>query len=431
MSGAEPRGWHLLTALGRVMYRWRVLVLVLWAVTVVGGGVIGGQIFDRASSVESLSPGAESERTQHLLDERVGDGPEVVAIARGRHPRDPQLVRSLVAVAEELHAIDGVVEVRDGVTAPGGSIGADNNSVAVRVALRLDLPDADQERLEEEVAAVLRGIDAPTVLVSGEKLAERAFADQAIRDAAVGESIALVALFVALIVILGGVVAGVLPLLVALGAIAAALLGLVGLTAVTPVSEFAVNVVTLLGIGLAVDYTIVLMYRFGEERAAEPDAGTVGVDRSHHGDRGACRADLRSRRHVGDGRAVGVRRAAVGVDRAGGCDRGAAGDGGRGHRGAGVARCVPPQVAGRRRHHLGQADRAGCSRCVRREAAAGGGRWDARAAGRVRPTPSRAGGGCDCRWTARAGAAGSHDQPRQLRRAGAADLDGGQAGRTR
>jgi RND superfamily putative drug exporter len=254
------------------MYRWRVLVLVLWTVTVIGGGVIGGQIFDRASTVESLSPGAESERTQHLLDERLDDGPEVIAIARGLHPRDPQLVRSLVAVADELHAIDGVVEVQDGVTAPGGSIGADNNSVAVRVALRLDLPDADQERLEEKVAAVLRGIDAPTVLVSGEKLAERAFADQAIRDATVGESIALVALFATLIVILGGVVAALLPLLVALGAIAAAFLGLVGLTAVTPVSEFAINVVTLLGIGLAVDYTIVLMYRFREERAAEPQA---------------------------------------------------------------------------------------------------------------------------------------------------------------
>jgi RND superfamily putative drug exporter len=254
------------------MYRWRVLVLVLWTVTVVGGGVVGGQIFDRASDVESLSPGAESERTQHLLDERLGDGPEMIAIARGRHPRDPQLVRSLVAVADELHAIDGVVEVKDGVTAPGGSIGADNNSVAVQVVLRLDLPDADQERLEEEVAAVLRGIDAPTVLVSGEKLAERAFADQAIRDAAVGESIALVALFATLIVILGGVFAALLPLLVALGAIAAAFLGLVGLTAVTPVSEFAINVVTLLGIGLAVDYTIVLMYRFREYRAAEPEA---------------------------------------------------------------------------------------------------------------------------------------------------------------
>ena len=260
----------MFTALGRVMYRRRVLVLVLWAAVIVGGGVIGGQMFDRASSVESLSPVAESVRTEHLLDERVGDGPEVVAIARGRHPRDPELIQSLVGVADELHAIDGVVEVRDGYTAPGGLIGADNNSVAVWVELSLDLTEADQERLEKEVAALLHTIHAPTVLVSGEKLAERAFADQAIRDAAVGESIALVALFVALIVILGGVLAAVLPLLVALGAITAALVGLVGLTAVTPVSEFAINVVTLLGIGLAVDYTIVLIYRFREERAAEP-----------------------------------------------------------------------------------------------------------------------------------------------------------------
>ncbi|MGH9249836.1 MAG: hypothetical protein ACRD0W_10020, partial [Acidimicrobiales bacterium] len=83
----------MFTALGRVMYRWRVLVLVLWTAVVVGGGILGGQIFDRASSVESLSPAAESIRTEHVLDERLGDGPEVVAIARGRHPRDPDLVQ--------------------------------------------------------------------------------------------------------------------------------------------------------------------------------------------------------------------------------------------------------------------------------------------------------------------------------------------------
>jgi RND superfamily putative drug exporter len=262
----------MFTALGRVMYRWRVPVLVLWTAAIVGGGIIGGQIFDRASSVESLSPDAESVRTELLLDERLGDGPEMVAVARGRHPRDPELIESLVDVADELHAIDGVVEVRDGYTAPGGLIGADNNSVAIWVELGFDVPEADRERLEEEVAAVLHTIDAPTVLVSGEELAERAFADQAIRDAAVGESIAMVALLATLIVILGGVLAAMLPLLVALGAIAAAFLGLVGLTALTPVSEFAVNVVTLLGIGLAVDYTIVLIFRFREERAADPAA---------------------------------------------------------------------------------------------------------------------------------------------------------------
>ena len=261
------------TALGRAMFRWRVLVLLLWAVITVLGAVVGGQIFDRASSVDSLSSEAESARTQQMLDARLGDGPEVFAIAAGRHPRDPVLIESLVEVAGGLRAVDGVVEVHDGYTAPGGLIGADDDSVMVRVEMRLGLSAEEQQRVEAEVAALLRTIDAPEVLVGGEKLAERAFAEQAIRDATVGESIALVVLFIALLVIFGGAVAASLPLLVALGAITATLLGLVALTAVTPVSEFAVNVVTLLGIGLAVDYTLVLVFRFREERAANPQAG--------------------------------------------------------------------------------------------------------------------------------------------------------------
>jgi len=122
------------------------------------------------------------------------------------------------------------------------------------------------------VAAALRRIDAPQVRVGGEKLAERAFAEQAVRDAAIGESVALVVLLVALVVILGGLVAALIPLSVALGAVAVTLLGLLGLTALTGISEFTANVVTLLGIGLAVDYALLFIARFREERAADPRA---------------------------------------------------------------------------------------------------------------------------------------------------------------
>lgn len=82
----------MFSALGLLMYRWRWPVLLLWAVVVVTGGAVGGQTFDKATSVESLSPDAESARTQQLLDERLGDGPEVLAIASGRHPRGPELI---------------------------------------------------------------------------------------------------------------------------------------------------------------------------------------------------------------------------------------------------------------------------------------------------------------------------------------------------
>jgi RND superfamily putative drug exporter len=259
---------------GRAMYRWRWPVLGLWLLATAAGTAAGGQLFDRTSSVDSLRPDAESVRAQRLLDDRLGEGPEVFAIARGRHPRDPVLVESLVAVAGEVRAVDGVVEVRDGHTAPGGQVGADNVSYLVSVELRPGRSGPDTERTAAQVAVLLRTIDAPQVLVGGEPLAERAFAEQAVRDAAVGESVALVVLFAALLLILGGLVAAALPLLVALAAVTLTLLGLLALTAVTPVSEYTVNVVTLLGIGLAVDYTILLIYRFREERAADP-AGTV------------------------------------------------------------------------------------------------------------------------------------------------------------
>lgn len=56
----------------------------------------------------------------------------------------------------------------------------------ITVEIRLGLRGRGAAQVEAEVAAVIRTIDAPEVIVGGEKLAERAFAEQAIRDAAVG-----------------------------------------------------------------------------------------------------------------------------------------------------------------------------------------------------------------------------------------------------
>ena len=106
--------------------------------------------------------------------------------------------------------------------------------------------------------------------MGGALLAEEAFVEQAITDAAVGEGIAIAVLLVVLVVVLGGLRAGLVPLLSALAAIAVALLVLSGLLGVVPVNEFAVNVVTLLGLGLTVDYSLLVLARFREERAASP-----------------------------------------------------------------------------------------------------------------------------------------------------------------
>ena len=268
----------MFAALGRSMWRWRWPVLGIWLVLVVAGATLGGQVFDRLTTTDNLRPDAESQQAERRVDQLLPEGPTVVAVVRDRDPYDPALVESVARIRAELRAVPGVVDVEDLYGSPGGRIGADNRSTLVRVELAEGLGTAQRERAEDRVAALLRGIDAPQVLVGGEKLAERAFAEQAISDAAIGESIALGVLLIALVVILGGLAAGAIPLLAALGAVAVTLLGLFGLSAVTGVGEFTVNVVTLLGIGLSVDYALLLIVRFREERATAATADPAADD---------------------------------------------------------------------------------------------------------------------------------------------------------
>ncbi len=292
----------MLAALGRALHQWRWPVLGLWAGLVIAGAALGGQVFDRLSEADTLPAGAESQQAKRRLDQLLPEGPTVVAVIRDRDPYEPALVASVDAVRTELKAIPGVVDVDDLYASPGGRIGADNRSTLVRVELARDLPSGQRERVEDRVTAVLRKVDAPQVLVGGETLAGRAFAEQAIRDAAVGESIALGVLLLVLVLILGGLRAAAIPLLAALGAVSVTLLGLRGLTEVTEVGEFTVNVVTLLGIGLAVDYALLMIARFREERAADPSADP---------------AELLARTVSGAGRAVLVAGGAVAVAMAG------------------------------------------------------------------------------------------------------------------
>ncbi|MFI7544447.1 MMPL family transporter [Actinoplanes sp. NPDC049599] len=262
----------MLAALGRTCARRRRLVLGVWLVLTAAGLVLGGQVFDRLATTDSLRPGAESQLADARVDRLQPEGPLVVAVVGGPDVYDQALVNDVMAVTGEIRAMDGVTEVEDLYSAPGGRIGAGNRSSLIRVELERGLPDDRREQVEDAVAGALHRISAPEVLVGGEKLAERAFADQAVADAAFGESVAILVLVVVLVLTLGGFAAGAVPLAAALATVSVTLLGLFGLTALTGVSEFTVNVVTLLGIGLAVDYALLVIARFRQEREADPEA---------------------------------------------------------------------------------------------------------------------------------------------------------------
>ena len=261
--------------LGGLAYRWRWWVLALWAAVLVVGVLLSPRLFDRLGVVDSLSPEAESVVADHRIRDLISDGPIVYAVALDRDVFDPGLVTSVSDVAVRLRAIDGVVDVDDLYTSPGGQIGADNRSTLVWVELQENLPLERQEAIEDQVRSTLLTIDAPTVEVGGDHLSERAFGEQAVRDLAVGESVAFALLLIALVVIFGGVVAASVPLVVAITAVSATLLALLAVSGLTEVGEYSLNIVTLLGLGLAVDYALLIVARYREELAGGADAPTA------------------------------------------------------------------------------------------------------------------------------------------------------------
>jgi len=261
----------VLADLGRLLHRWRRPVLAAWAVLVVAGAVLGGSVFDVAQTPDPLRADAESAQLERRLAVDDPEGELVVAVLSGADIYGIDLIDQASRVLHDVRDLPDVVEVRDPWTTGAQDLVAPDRTGTV-VTVEID-PTVDDERAREaveRVEATLRQVAMPTVLVGGPLLAEEAFAEQAIQDAARGEGVAVLVLLVVLALALGGLVVGVLPVVTALGAVAVSLLALAGLARASTVSEYAVNVVTLLGLGLAVDYALLVLGRFREERAAAP-----------------------------------------------------------------------------------------------------------------------------------------------------------------
>ncbi|WP_193613629.1 MMPL family transporter [Nocardioides lijunqiniae] len=271
----------MITRLATTCLRHRRRVLAAWAVVVVLGLALSPGLFDRLSSEAGSVDGTESDRASQLLRAADPQGPEVVAVLDDVPATSPATRAAVERLGSRVAAIEGVEEVLTpwtGLPAGAGphaeAVGVDGRAVAVSV--RVEPTETGWEALDE-VESVLRAADAPTVLVGGETLMDSEMDEQAAADLARAELISLPVLLVLLLVLFGGVVAAGLPLVVAATGIAGTLGTLTLLSLVTDVSVYAVNIVTMLGLGLAVDYALLVVSRFREERAAGLDLETAVV----------------------------------------------------------------------------------------------------------------------------------------------------------
>jgi RND superfamily putative drug exporter len=250
----------MLDRLSRLAVRAPRRVALAWLAVLVLGAVAAGFLFSELDADLDGSPGFESERAAQRLAALDPGGGEVVAVVGGAAV--PQ------EVIDDLGATAGVEAVY---TLPSD----DGRATAVAVELAGGLGDDEHDAVVAEVEDAMRAIDAPEVLVGGESLLDDEVAELAERDAQRAEMLSLPVALVVMAVVFGGVLAAGLPLGIALGGIGATMLALSAIAGLTDVSLYAVNVTLMLGIGLGIDYGLLLVSRFREERGAGLDVAAA------------------------------------------------------------------------------------------------------------------------------------------------------------
>jgi len=273
-SVLERLGW----VTGR--HPWRVIGI--WVVLLVLFGAAGSQVSAKLTEGGSYDERADSWQAFVQLNRAFGSTIEdvqvIYSIPQPGAAGAPQSVtdpRVRTAVADVLARLphDRVVTVVDGLTAPPalGMVSADGYAVRVAVTLREtgtpEQPDTRQKLLDYQAVANSFAVDVPGVRTDVGGV--YSMADDVVRavseDTRRAEGLALPLVAILGVLIFGGVIAAGLPPIVGLVASIVAFAA-VSLTADhTMVTSQALTVVSLLGLGLAIDYSLFIVNRFREE----------------------------------------------------------------------------------------------------------------------------------------------------------------------
>jgi len=259
-------------AWGRFVYRRRRLVLLAAAVVVVGAAVWGTGVFGALQSGGGLTaPGSQSEQASTLATRAFGrDTADVVVLYRSPAltVRDPAY---RTAVTGSLSALpkDKVLSYQT-YWSTGSPLFAGQGGHETYAVLRLaGATDAVQMKTYQAISGEL-GVPGLTTHVGGQIPTELAINDQVKADIGRAEGISMPVLLILLLVIFGSLAAAGLPLAIGAVGILGSFAALRLLTLVTDVSIYSINITTILGLGLAIDYGLFMTARFREELRSRP-----------------------------------------------------------------------------------------------------------------------------------------------------------------
>ena len=235
--------------------------------------------------------GSESDAVARLLADRF-DSPfarsAVLVVTGLPAPTTPAGRDALRSLAAAVTRVPGVTRTLSHLDAPDPAFlgHAGEQFVVVGLDGRHGSSDATVARLRDVVAGAMTPLRATypavTALLTGEDALNHDLRLSSAHDVAAAERRALPLTLVLLLLAFGAVAAAAIPLGVGGLAIGLALGGAALAARAWPLSIALQNVVSMLGLGLGVDYTLLLVTRFREARAAGRDPEDAAVEAARH-----------------------------------------------------------------------------------------------------------------------------------------------------
>jgi len=268
---------------GAFVYRFRRPVALIAVIVAIASTTLASQASSALSSGGWLDVNSESAAVSARLDTEFGAGKSsVIALFRSDTPgADAKSAGFQAAIATATAGLSAVPEVTGviGYAQTGDARFVSTAGDAAYVVVELNVTDEDSVKVVDPIRAGIQPPAGYTVQLTGYGPITKDSAEQSEKDLQKAEVVSLPVVAIVLVLVFASLVAAGLPLLVAGLAIPSSLALVYLVAQQVEMSIFVLNIATMLGLALAIDYSLFIVSRFREELRHGRPVG-VAVERA-------------------------------------------------------------------------------------------------------------------------------------------------------
>jgi RND superfamily putative drug exporter len=257
--------------LGHLMYRRRKAAVIFFIVGILAAGGIGSLVFSRLDSGGYSNPKSDSYQVYNYLHDtlKISDPTVAIVVDAGQSDvSDPTVVQRAVALEAKIAKEPGVTKTLS-YWSSGQSTSlksTDGKAAFILVYGKGDAFSPESSKLGAYFQDHYDGkVDGFTLYAGGVGVVGNAITEKISKDLTISEAISIPLTFILLAFVFGALAASAMPLIVGVAAILGAFFILYLISLITSVSIYALNLTTGMGLGLGIDYALLMVNRFREE----------------------------------------------------------------------------------------------------------------------------------------------------------------------